>query len=303
MKLYVYRAEVTNFGDELNEWLLPRIFPDFFDGDEGTIMLAIGSVLYEHEPRTSTKIVFGSGYGGYQPLPAFDNSWRFYGVRGPRTARACGLDSGLVSGDTAIIINRFLPELARAKRYRCSFMPHWQSIPRGNWQKACELAGIHFIDPRAPVPDVLDELMASEMVLAEAMHGAIVADALRVPWVPILPIDRSHHMKWYDWAEALDLTLNPQKVASSSLLEAGVAYFGRERQKLKRSSGLTGLAVAMADRVCVQRAAHDLAKASRVTPSLSSDRAISHAVDRLERAAERIVQDFPAKVRIPEEGR
>lgn len=292
MKRYVFRADVTNFGDELNDWLIPRVFPNFFDEDESQLLLAIGSIIFEHEPRTATKIVLGSGYGGYAPLPEFNETWKIYSVRGPRTAVACGLEADKVSGDTAILINRYLPELRRPKRHKASFIPHWESVPRGNWAAVCAAAGLHYIDPRLPVPDVLDALAASEVVVAEAMHGAIVADALRVPWIPIMPIHHTHRMKWHDWAEALDLSLSPQRLSGSTALEAGVSIFGREREKLRNPPLLWRPFVKAADRLCFNRAVRDLEKAAQTAPNLSSDTAIDRSVSKLEEAVAQIKHDF-----------
>jgi len=295
MKLYVYRSHVTNFGDELNDWLMPQVFPDFFDENPDPLFLGIGSILFDSHPKEPLKIVFGSGYGGYTPLPEFDGTWRIYCVRGPRTAQICGLDPSKVAGDTAILINRKRPPVAGPKRFRCSFMPHWQSIDRGNWQEACRLAGVHFIDPRHPVIDVLAEIQQSEMVVAEAMHGAIVSDALRVPWVPIMPLDPTHRMKWFDWAEALDITLKHRKISASRALEAGYVKYGRERQKLKDPRGIWKPAVALADTYFVRKAASGLKSAMLSEPSLSSDLALDRAIDKLETHADQIRRDFPGR--------
>ena len=42
-------------------------------------------------PDAPKKLVFGTGFG-YGGVPRLDESWIFYCVRGPRTARALGLD-------------------------------------------------------------------------------------------------------------------------------------------------------------------------------------------------------------------
>jgi hypothetical protein len=55
MKIYTYRGEMPNFGDELNNWLLPKVFPNLFDDDDSRLFLGIGSILFDHHPPRSEK--------------------------------------------------------------------------------------------------------------------------------------------------------------------------------------------------------------------------------------------------------
>jgi succinoglycan biosynthesis protein ExoV len=68
----------------------------------------------------------------------------------PRTAKACGLTPDKVAGDAAILMNRYRKRPQHLSS-RIAFMPHWESLERGDWQTACRLAGIHLIDPRRSV--------------------------------------------------------------------------------------------------------------------------------------------------------
>lgn len=281
MKLYFYKGEEPNFGDELNEWLMPRVFGDALDDNESEMLLAIGSILFDHHPSDVRKIVFGSGYGGYTPVPTIDETWDVVCVRGPLTAAAIKVPQSKVSGDTAILLrNYYKPD--NTKRVRASFMPHFQSLARGQWQRVCERAGIRFIDPRLPVEDVLRMLCESEVVVAEAMHGAIVSDALRIPWVAIVPFDKSHHMKWEDWAGALGLQVNFRHLAPSTEYE--------QRFSLGLQPGPNPTVIKRLIRKLIQalrftRAVISLRRAAAAMPQLSSEEAIARATDHLERAA------------------
>ena len=238
MKLRFYRGKHPNFGDEINTWLLPKIFPGFFDDDDATLFLGIGSILFDSYPANSRKVVFGSGFGGYTAPPKFDETWLVYCVRGPRTARVCGLSPDKVAGDAAILMNRYRRKPQQPTN-RIAFMPHWESLERGDWQAACRLAGIHLIDPRRPVDEILDDIEGSAAIITEAMHGAIVADALRVPWIPVRPLHPAHRFKWFDWAEALDLKLSPNTLWPSTVREAYVAATQRAGNRLSRPGGVT----------------------------------------------------------------
>src|SRR5690606_14810183 len=128
-------------------------------------------------------------------------------------------------GDSAILL-RALDLPAPAAQIDVGFMPHYESLDRGLWREACRLAGIALIDPTAPVEEVIARLRATKLLITEAMHGAIVADALRTPWVAALPINPGHHAKWQDWAGALSLDLRHHELKPSSLLELWVEATG-----------------------------------------------------------------------------
>ena len=91
-------------------------------------------------------------------------------------------------------------------------MPHLQSMPHADWEALCARIGFHCIDPRAGVERVLRELQETELLLAEAMHGAIVADALRVPWIPVRMYSRFAEFKWQDWSQSIRVPLKLTEV-------------------------------------------------------------------------------------------
>jgi len=206
MKLYYYEAPHRNFGDDLNPWLWPRIFPKPLEecGDDDTLFLGIGSILNHKVPAVPPKkVVFGSGVG-YGPLPAVTDRWRFFCVRGPLTAKALGLPESLALGDSALLV-REVVEPAPAPEYRASFMPHHLTVPHDDWKDVCDALSIRFIDPTAPVDCTIDAVRRSALLITEAMHGAIVADALRVPWIPVRSRPRILEFKWRDWSSALGI--------------------------------------------------------------------------------------------------
>lgn len=306
MQLYYFRAYVPNFGDELSQWLMPRVFPNLFDDAPDQLFLGIGSILFDFYPQAARKIVFGSGFGGYTKPPKIDENWHIYCVRGPVTAQMLGLSPATVAGDAAILVNRYRPSSSREGGV--AFMPHYDNLRRGHWQQACALAGIDFINPTDPVANVMDRIQASRLVLSEAMHGVIVADALRVPWVAVEPIDAGHHMKWNDWAGALDLAPRFQPLAPSSMRELKKWRRSRRAVRLTAagngpSQGRSGsywdypervaeILLKAADPVWVHIAANSLRRAALQEPMLSSDRALDRALDKLQTNADRIKLDY-----------
>ena len=187
MLLYHWRGEARNFGDELNLLLWPRLLPGLLDDDPAELFLGIGSVLDARHARDAVKLVAGAGYGGYAPLPVLDARWVIHWVRGPRTARQLGLDTAYGLGDPAML----LPQAGWGRvggGDTVAFMPHFESAERGAWVEAAAAAGIELIDPRGDPAAIIAAIGRCRVLLSEAMHGAIVADALRVPWIAVQPL-------------------------------------------------------------------------------------------------------------------
>lgn len=292
MKLTYFRGLAPNFGDELNVTIWDRVLPPgFLDEDESELFVGIGSILGSHHPRKPRKYVVGTGFGGYQP-PAeiHDGSWDVVFVRGPLTAERLNLPAEKAISDGAILIR--LIDLPRpAKSIKVAYMPHFESLDRGGWDEVCRLAGIRLIDPTKPVAEVLTDILAAELLITEAMHGAIVADALRTPWVAVKPIESDHHMKWLDWSESLGLELRRQPLFPSSVLELYVS--GTKRKALPgghaRRWAQTRFAKA-ANKPLAYYAAMRLAGLAKVEPQLSSDANIARATDRAAAALDSFVR-------------
>lgn len=207
MKIYYFKAPIGNFGDDLNLWLWQKLLPDVFDEDERVIFVGIGTLLKDmliyRTPTSQKRIVFTSGVGvGKTPL---DKRYidKFYAVRGPLSAQALGLDENLAITDGAIFIHHFAPPQTE-KKYRFSYMPHYELAGKA-WEEVCQNIGYGYIDPRWSSDRILPLLCQTECLLTEAMHGAIVADALRVPWIPIVTHSTILPFKWMDWCQSLEL--------------------------------------------------------------------------------------------------
>jgi succinoglycan biosynthesis protein ExoV len=223
MKLHYFRSPHGNFGDDLNAWLWPELLPGVWDdGSDGITFVGIGTILNRLVPETRLKIVAGSGVG-YSPLPAnlHDGSWDFLGIRGPLSARAAGLPAKAVITDGAILLGA-IDGLVRPQGMRTGnivFVPHVSSTETGAWEDICARLGITYVDPRWDFHRVFALIGNAKLVLAEAMHGAIVADTLRVPFVPLVSSREISSFKWMDWTLSMGLPYRPIRLPASSLLD------------------------------------------------------------------------------------
>jgi succinoglycan biosynthesis protein ExoV len=279
--LYRWRGVSTNFGDELNTILWPRLLPGFFDDNPACRFLGIGSVLDQRHSSQAVKLVAGSGYGGYEGKPDLDENWVIHWVRGPRTAALLGLPRDLALGDPAVLVPKVfgLPEPDGGD---IGFMPHFESAARGAWQQAAQQAGFRLIDPRGAPGTILRAIGRCKLLLSEALHGVIVADALRVPWIAIRPRARVHRAKWQDWADSVELRPRFAQLPASTLSEwasgSALASFHPTRTWLGRQEHW--LAKATPERL-VASAAQALRRAANAAPQRSADTALDRCQSRM----------------------
>jgi len=296
--LYYCKTPKGNFGDDLNLWLWPRLAPEVCDEQDSTLFVGIGTILTRHIPAQPVKMVFGSGCWQTGPLPKINDQWKICCVRGPLTAARLNLDPELALVDPAILVRRFSHRPAGSK-YPVSFMPHLQSMPHADWEALCARIGFHCIDPRAGVAQVLEELQKTELLLAEAMHGAIVADALRVPWIPVRMYSRFAEFKWQDWSQSIRV---PLKLTDVPPIYAGPPKgWKRVDYAVKKSLAQAGLGRENWKRLGVRSSTQDEIRLSlkalkRVPetqpPSLSNEKFLSQLENRLLEKLSRLRTDW-----------
>ena len=212
MEYIYYKAKQGNFGDDLNAWLWPKFFGAHNTADD--YLLGIGSILFNRSEllkslQPKRKIVFGSGVRpDYVPL-VIDNSWDIRFLRGPLSSAALGNGYKYISDAAyALRLTKDFKHFSSVqKKYEVSLMPYFHSVKYFDWKHICEQLGYHYISPLAEqgVEFTMQEIASSEKLITKAMHGAIVADALRVPWnrfVLSTPYTEGHmvsEFKWMDW--------------------------------------------------------------------------------------------------------
>ncbi|HEY0792679.1 MAG TPA: hypothetical protein VGD78_16570 [Chthoniobacterales bacterium] len=233
MRLFYWSA-IRNFGDELNVWLWDHLVPECFDDDADTVFLGIGTILNQKHgiERYPQKVVFGSGVG-YGEAPVLDASWHVYCLRGPRSAEALGLSVDLAITDPGMLARRFVPKPQRHPAYKYAFMPHFHHNLDA-WRCVCTDIGIGYIDPQGSPETVIAKILDCEVLLTEAMHGAIVSDALRHPWVPVRIDDRILEFKWLDWCDSVGLSYRPHRLPRLFELPPDNDFFLRQHTRVTR---------------------------------------------------------------------
>jgi succinoglycan biosynthesis protein ExoV len=226
MKVIYYRSANGNFGDDLNAVLWKEVLSQAcFDVDDA-VLLGVGSIFRDDflsKEATDSKRVFVLGSGaGTGPLPARwpNEDWSILGVRGPLTAGLIGMPQAAMTDSAALIATVPAMQPKAGRRREVAFMPHYNSVLYSRWRDICADLGFVYIDAHWPVERVMAQLGEVRLLITEAMHGAIVADTLRIPWIPAVCSPAILPFKWVDWTESLDLDYRPVTLPPSSAWEA-----------------------------------------------------------------------------------
>ena len=244
MKLECCENGNPNVGDDLNYWLWPKLIPELLDEDSQHAFLGIGTLLTDKRinqqlAMAKTITILSSGAWGPQ-APKAQPHWRIYGVRGPRTATWVGADPSKIVGDGAYLLRKFVssgltPQLSRP----IAFVPHHRSEDFVDWATICQAAGVKLVSPRQSVNSFFEQLMSCKLVVTEAMHGAIIADALRIPWTPVKFSSSFQEDKWLDWADSMSISLDFQSLPH--LVQHPLPFGKRLENQFKRFLGKSGV--------------------------------------------------------------
>ena len=217
-----YFATTTNFGDHMNSWLWAELIPELLAKDDDIRLVGIGSLLARDlDLVIGRKVIFGTG-SGYSNPPSPDQAaaWDVRCVRGPLTARLLGLEPGAAITDAAWLINQ-IPRFAKVPEAKSGtvFVPHWSSAAYGNWGDVCAEAGVRYVDPLLDCETVFGAIARAELVIAESLHAAIIADYYRTPWIPVVSPRRILTFKWLDWCGSLGLEYRPYMLPRSDYID------------------------------------------------------------------------------------
>lgn len=315
MHPYYWESAHGNFGDDLNLWLWDFLLPGFRDIHQDVLLVGVGTVLNRALlPQGGRKLVIGSGFG-YGSLPDFSDpaEWDIRCVRGPLTAGKLGLDAGLGIVDPAVMVAE-MPEFQNLPRTGGAiFVPHWESTVGGIWPLVCKAAGLGYVDPCGEARSVIRAIAQADLVVAESMHAAILADAFRVPWVAVSTSRSINSFKWQDWAKSLGVDYRPRQVPISSRAEAiakGARFWGVDFESraaktenpnsrefdeslvMTRADASPSALRGLAKQVLAAPSTLALWQARRATPQLSTDAALAGRKQRFGEVLDEIRRDY-----------
>lgn len=315
MHPFYWESAHGNFGDDLNLWLWDFLLPGFRVVHPETFLVGVGTVLNEALlPSGMKKLVVGSGFGyGAAPDLSDKSEWDVRCVRGPLTAGKLGLADSFGIIDPAVMVVE-MPEFRNLPRTGgVVFVPHWESTMGGVWDQVCRAAGIGYVDPCGEARSVIRAIAQAELVIAESMHAAILADAFRVPWIAVTTSSTINSFKWRDWAASLGVEYTPTQIPVSSRAEANAKsarFWGMNFQQpalaadqseatephdnlvAERIGPSKSRLRSAAKQVLALPATLALRQARRATPRLSADTVLADRKDRLREVLAEIRRDY-----------
>ncbi len=328
MKVKLKYIPIDNFGDQLNPWIWSNLLPNSLDVSEENCypdritpevsLLSIGSylsdaLLVRFTPNNKAIIAgTGCGYGVFsttfsswgsdfpyksklglklpinQSKQPYTDSMRFYWVRGPLSSHFLGLPKETAVADGAYLLRKILPIAKDSQRHGIAFMPHIYTAKLSPLEQLCDLIGFTYIDPREPMMNIINKIATAEVLVTEALHGAIVSDALRTPWIPVRASQAILDFKWIDHCSAIKLDYKPIDI-SAVWLPSEVAK--TQRSWLKKM--LFGARATLSNwRISPEQVAMDLLYASQSQPFLSSDTVMASIDEKLDQLLDKIKKDI-----------
>lgn len=286
MKLYYWKSPHGNVGDDLNPWLWPKVFGDgFFDTTAPNTFFGIGSIL-DNRTNTGSKahpnVIFGPGLRKARNFqPAVEKlDIRF--VRGPLSAAAlsaAGLPGVRYISDPAILTPRFSEKRSATVPKKIGFIPYYNTpADLTNW--IARETGMEIVPITTDVDDFVARLTTCDYVVTEAMHGAILSDAFRIPWAACRLLSgvsegRTSLFKWQDWSNSLGFSCQHL----SSLPDTLLWLPGKLRAHLRDFAARRSLKTVQA-------------VLKRADWSLSDDNRLREAQDAILHEAERLKADY-----------
>lgn len=241
-RLVHYKANTGNVGDDFSEWLFSRYLGTALTEESDTLLFGVGSILdrrfdesFSNGKGIRRRLVFGSGARSATTLPDMtQGEWRIYCVRGPLTACALGLPDRAVA-DPAILAPKFRPGAPAPGSV--GIVPYY-TASHTMWEQIANKLGWTIVSPHLGVEDFLDALTRCSRVFCESMHGAIFADAYRIPWRPLSGTGANsegptHAFKWTDWSAAMGTGFDSIRIPPiSAFARKGLIEIGKQQVKI-----------------------------------------------------------------------
>lgn len=215
MKVFYHCIPTGNVGDDLNAALWRRFLPDIDSLQTARWLVGAGTILDARlNALEGRKIVMGAGVRPDALHAGLRGDVRIAAVRGLLSAQRLGLNIDSAACDPGFLIDALAPPACTDAR-RVGLIPHIYTERWSQIADAARDAGFEVVSPTLPLTEFLQRLRRCVRVYAESLHGAIFADALRIPWARVRLCSHYYEgsevqeFKWRDAFSPFELTPTP----------------------------------------------------------------------------------------------
>jgi hypothetical protein len=217
MKIFQHVDWRGNFGDDLNGPFFDEVAPGYKSYSGHDRIYGIGTLLNNENGIIRNSVVFGSGYGYGDSVFCDERTTKIIGVRGRLTAAALSLPSDKVIGDPALYIDklRFAKNgISKAGDSKIVIATNHRSNELWNFNNID--SDYYFLDPGLiSIKDYVETIKNAKLVLAESLHGAIIASVYGVPFIPVAIRAGLEQKKWVDFGSAIDMEIDFEAILHS----------------------------------------------------------------------------------------
>ena len=208
-----------NFGDLLNPDILRYYgFTPLNISKNAADVITSGSIL-QSLPKSFSGYIIGSGLIDDRKLE-LPNA-KILSVRGELTRERINANKNTPLGDPGLLISLIYPK-REEKIYILGIVPHYIDKKNATIQKIQKRypREIKIIDVQRKPQKVVNEIDQCENILSSSLHGVIAADSLSIRngWLQLSQKVRGGGFKFYDYASALDRSINPHFLSGEETL-------------------------------------------------------------------------------------
>jgi len=212
MKTIPYRMynKIRNLGDAINPYIIEGVsgLPSVYANKSQPHILGVGSIFFDASMHS---YVWGSGMiNAEKPIPPIDPS-KIRALRGKKTVEALTALGYRVPdvplGDPGFLLSKVYsgPSVSR-KRYRACIVPHHASINHPVFKKYRKMDDVCVFNIMTDDLSVIDDMLESEVVVSQSLHGLIFAESLGIPSIWISDrFDAKWKFKFQDWYSTTEL--------------------------------------------------------------------------------------------------
>lgn len=250
MKIIAVKLKDGNFGDGLNQVLWHQLLPNLDEIRDDHAIMGIGTMGVGIEknakplpPSAKTIHVFGSGAYEFARPDLIDERFKFHFVRGPLTGERWGCPEKALVDGAALIMHSPLKDVpAAARTLKVGYIPHHFSDRCANFESICQMAGLKFIGTAGTtVEEFIAKVKSCDLIITEALHGSIIADLFRKPWLPVTSGRHIYDFKWQDWFRSVEVQHEFHKIRFVVTNSEGLPLIKRWENACKRAAFAVGI--------------------------------------------------------------